>query len=774
MPNTKLKKHIENILAERYYLKNESSWGQLAARVSSIYPPMLESITNRVFIPSTPTLMNLNTKGERYGTLSSCFILEIEDSLDNIMDSMKEAAIVTKMSGGVGYEWSNLRGSNENVKSIGANSGGVLPFIQIFDSVLDGVQQGGRRRGAGMSMLSIYHPDILKFINAKTGDTTKYTRSNFSVRPDEKFYKTLLGTPDKFFKTKNITDGKENILVDEVGTQYTYKMLWDKIIHSAWEYAEPGIFNGHLAVERCTCKHITVRVFSNPCSEYVHIPNTSCNLGSINLAALVDINICNAGAAVAFNWKRFESLIEIAVDYLNEVIDNNNYPIKKIKDETLAVRPIGLGEMGLAHLFYLLGIKYDSIEGSKMARLINRFMTLIAIRRSMELAKKYGKTYKYYDYNTFMEANKRFFTEDTFMGINVVELADNIEKYGVYNSCFTSIAPTGTISYIADTSSGMEPVTGLVITRKVEKENKVYEYVYLIDPIFEQFVNKHHPDTKEKIYEYVSSHSGSCQGCPLLSKEEQALYVVAGDITPMWHLQILAAIANNVSLSVSKTINLPKDCSERDISEVYLKAQELGVIGVTVYRDGSREGILVHKDGNAFVVKKNSSPKRPKDVKGELNLFTVGKHDYYTAVGFDDVGNVFEVFTGFNEGKKDEVLSVATAGTIRKLQRGDYIFIGDNKEKFCLTNGHSDDTADALTRSISWGLRHGGGIDFAVHQLEKTRGSMLSFAKVLARTLKKYIAEGTLIHGEKCPSCGNDLKRIEGCIKCPCCGWAKC
>jgi len=762
----KLDTHIENILGERYYLESEKSWEQVAKRVSSVHPDMYEYILNRTFIPSTPTLMNLNTKGERHGTLSSCFIMGITDSIDGIMDSMKEAAVVTKMAGGVGYCFTVLRGSNEIVKSISAKSGGVMAFIGIFDAVLDGVRQGGRRRGAGMSMLSIYHPNILDFINAKYADENAYSRSNFSVWIDDDFYDALEKSPDKLFKTKNVVDGKENVLLNEKNDPMTYSALWKKIIHNAWKCAEPGIFNGSIALERCSCKHISKEVFCNPCSEYVHLPYTSCNLASLNITKFVTDD-------GKIDWVKLEKAVEEATIYLNGIIDNNEYPIDKIKEATLAVRPIGLGMMGLAHAFYMMGIPYGSDAAYEITAKISKFLTLVSMRKSMELAKKYKKTYKHYDYNVFMDANKRFFEEKEFMGIDLVELKKNIKEYGVYNSCFTSIAPTGTISYIADCSSGMEPVFGLAFTRKIEKDNKVYEHVNLLDPVFDAYVEKNHKDKKEKILEYVMKNKGSCAGCPDLTKEEQKIFITAPEIDAEWHVKIQSAVANNISLSVSKTINLPKDVTEKEIGNIYLKAHKLGIIGVTVYREGSRKGILVHEDAN-FLIKKNNAPKRPRDVKGELQLFTIGKHKYYTAVGFDNEGNPYEVFAGFNEGKKDEILTKPTTGIIRKLKRGDYIFISDlDNDKFVLTNGHSDDSADALTRSISGGLRHGEPLEFIVHQLEKSYGSILSFSKVLARTLKKYIEDGTPIVGETC-TCGGKLVRKEGCATCVSCGRSKC
>jgi ribonucleoside-diphosphate reductase alpha chain len=760
----KLDTHIENILKERYYLKNESSWQHVSHRLSeTILPEMYDAILNRTFIPSTPTIMNLNTKGERIGTLSSCFILDIEDSMGEIMDSMKDAAYVTKAAGGVGYNFSKLRGSTENVKSISANSGGVMAFIGIFDAVLDGVRQGGRRRGAGMSMLSIYHPDILKFVDAKQKEGV-YERSNFSVAPDTEFYEVLQNDPYRIFQTKNVVDGKRNDLVDEKGMKYTYQMLWDKIIHNAWSFAEPGIFNSDISADRCTCKHITRNVFCNPCSEYVHIPYTSCNLASLNILHFVKNK--------KIDWNHLGEMVGKSVVYLNGIIDQNDYPIEKIRKETLNVRPIGLGVMGVAHAMYALGIPYDSQEAYNFGEKLSRFITIKGMQRSMELAREKGESYPYFDYDVYIDANKRFFTEDEFMGINLVELKENIKKYGARNSCITSIAPTGTISYIADCSSGIEPVFGLVFTRKIEKENKVYEHVYLVDPVFKKYVESYHEKDSEKIYKYVSGNKGSCQGCKHLTEEEQSIFKVAGDITPEWHVKVLSAFANNVSLSVSKTINLPKDCSEKELGDVFLQAHKLGIIGVTVYRDGSRRGILVHDDSATKLVKTNA-PERPDLLSGEVHQFTVDGKKYYAAVGLLD-GNPFEIFTGRNEDKNGNVYipKQEKLGNIVKEGKRNYVYHTSDGESYVLTNGHSSDTADALSRMCSVSLRHGADIAFVVEQLGKVEGSLVCYSKVLARTLKKYIKDNT-VSTEEC-SCGTKYVYSEGCKKCPSCGSSKC
>lgn len=772
----KLKPHVEKLLSERYYLKHELSWEQLSRRISDIHTPMYDYILNRVFIPSTPTLMNLNTNGERNGTLSSCFILGMDDSIDSIMNSMKDAAIVTKMTGGVGFNFSKLRGANENVKSISANSGGVMSFINIFDSVLDGIRQGGKRRGAGMSMLSIYHPDILSFIDAKVTDTTKYTRSNFSVCTDSIFYEVLKKSPTKLFKTRNVVDGKDRILTDSFGTEYTYKMLWDKIIHNAWLRAEPGIFNGEIAADRCSCKHITREVFSNPCSEYTHIPYTSCNLGSINLSSFVVDD--------KFDWKSFETIIENSVIYLNGVIDNNQYPIEKIKIETMSVRPIGLGEMGLAHLLYLLKIPYDSDMAMSLSTDINRYMTTVSMRKSMELARDRNKTYNYYNYDVFMDANARFFDKDEFMGIDLVELKSNIKKYGVHNSCFTSIAPTGTISYIADCSGGMEPVFGLVFTRKIEKDNKSYEHVYIVDPIFEKYIEKTYPGNKIKIYEYISNNKGSCQGCTYLTDSEKQIFKVAGDITPRWHLNILSAVANNVSLSVSKTINLPKNCSEKEIGDIFIDAHKMGVIGVTVYRDESREGILVHKkDSESSFIQRRDAPKRPDDLDcdiHEMNVMLNGKSERFVSLVGKLSGTVYEIFVtrdlknklDFNKHKR---------GIIRKIKKGRYDLIvinGEEQVKIEDISSVFGGQLGTLSRLVSMSLRHGTPLQIIVDQLQKnTMSGFFDFDRCVSRVLKHYIKEGEIvITSDICPECKSKLIYVEGCKSCSDkeCGYTAC
>lgn len=753
---------IEKLLRDRYLLPEETGWEDLCKRLESLYKPMYEYMKDMTFIYSTPTLMNFCKNGERLGTLSSCFPMDVRDSIEDITDAIKEASLVTKFGGGIGYDFSKLRASCETITTLGAKSSGPVTFIEGFNAVLDMIRQGGKRRGAGMAMLDITHPDILEFITVKA-DRNKLSRFNLSVRVPDSFYKKLKKDPNLPHIVKAVVSGEEFELKDSDGKTITVGQLWDQIMTQAWENGEPGIFNSDIAFRQCTVTNLNPHVLANPCSEFANIPNTSCSLASTNLSHLVE--------GTKFNWAKYRDITSHGVRAQNNVIDMNRYPIKAIKDITLKTRPIGLGYMGLAHALFKMGIPYNSKEAIKFTENVTRFMTVKAMCASVELAKETGKSYEAFDYDLFMLANERFFKYKTCRGIDMEKLAKRIKRYGIRNSAFTAIAPTGTISTLSECSSGIEPVFALTYMRKVEVGNKEYEIMYITDPVFKAYLDENFDEVKQaKILKEISENKGSCQKCKDIPIKFKKLFVVAGDLTPTEHLDILEAAAKNTSMSVSKTINLPEDVKKSVLSDVFIDAHSRGIIGVTVYRQGSREGILLTENGEENKIIEQDAPTRPKSLPCHVYKIKVKGDQWIVFVGlFND--HPYEVFAG----KVDlvDLPSSIKEGFITKVKSSVYRFEHEG-EVIIKDIGRIFESAEqeALTRMISTNLRHGTPVEFVNDQLSKSNGTIVDFNKAILRALKSYMKELKL--SKSCPSCGCDIVMKEGCQTCIHCGWSKC
>jgi len=768
-----MKESIIHFLRQRYFLSHEGSWDDIARRMCEVYPDMLPHIQAMEYLPSSPTLMNFNTKGEKIGTLSSCFTMDIQDSIEGIFDAIKECAIVTKNGGGVGYNVSALRGSSELVSGINRPSSGPLPFIGVINSTLDSIMQGGVRRGAGMAMLDIDHRDILSFVTAKL-DTSLYTRLNFSVRVSDKFYQQLETNPDEPWIVKNRVDGHEFALKDTDGNVVSARRLWDTIIECAWKSGEPGIFNCDIATRQCPVVHLGTNVLSNPCSEFVSVPYLSCNLGSINVSKFVH--------GKRFNWDGFEALITKSVRYIDTLIDLNHYPLDRIRQLTLQARPIGLGCMGVAHALYKKEIPYNSERGYKFADELIKYLTLRSIQESVELAKEKGAC-EAFDYDIYMNAFIRFFEHDgEVRNISIGKLQKDIKRYGVRNVVTTSIAPTGSISFIADCSSGIEPVFALTYERKIEVGNKEYESVYITDPVFEEYLDSNYDETKKThILKHIVEHNGSCQTCELIPENMRHVFVVAGDIHPLEHLEFLERVSRNCSTSVSKTINLPYTSTREDVSGVYINAHKKGIIGVTVYRDGSREGVLLHKGSDRpSKLVFHHAPKRPQVLDCDVHRITSKGEKWIAFVGLipvdgnDSLKSPFEIFCG----KIEDVnlpKNIIT-GKLIKVTSGHYSFEYDGEVLIGnILKTFNNEDHDDFARMVSLSLRSGVMIAHLCDTLRKSKGGLDKFSKVLARVLKVYIPDGELASG-KCEICGSKLVYRNGCIECsnPLCGNTRC
>ena len=753
-----MKEHVKVILKERYLTSNENSWEDLVNRVSEVYPDIKQDMMDMNFIFSSPTLMNFGVKdssNKLSGTLSSCFPMGITDSMEDIMESVKEAALVTKACGGVGYNFSSLRSSKETIKSIDRHSSGPIPFIKIFNSVLDGVQQGFRRRGAGMAQLSIFHPDIISFIETKSDYTNQsFNRFNFSVRIPDEFYDKLNKTPDDVMKVKKVTKD-EWIPLEHNGTEYTYKMVWDLIISQAWKSAEPGIFNESIAWNRFSCKNKYDNVLANPCSEHISAPYSSCNLGSINLSNYVEGD--------DFNYNKLAEIVDKGIRALDAVIDSNYFVIDKIEEVTKDIRPVGLGTMGIHHALIKMGIPYGSKQGRDKVEEVLMFITKKAMETSIELASE-KEPYPSFDYNTYVEANKRFLDSN---------IKSKLKKVGIRNSLLTNIAPTGTLSYIADCSSGIEPVFALSFIRKIEKA-KGFEPVCLTDSVFESYINDKYPDQSEEIINYVLDNKGSCQGCDILTKKEQDIFKVSNDISANDHLDMLGIASNSVTSAVSKTINLPKEATKQEVADVYLNAHKKGIIGVTVYREHSREGVLLTEEQKETSIVRKDAPKRPKELECDIHELNVDNEHYIVLIGKLN-GKLYELFVT-KDNKKQLQLSKHKHGIIVKKSKHVYDLISIEGESIIENIGdHFNDSFSAIARLISAHLRHGTPLKYIVHTINKdTYKRFYGFEKSISRVLKKYINNGENAD-MPCPECEDgSLIYVEGCISCMKCGYAKC
>lgn len=742
--------NILNILKTRCFIENESSWNQLSRRVAKIYPPIEKYIKNMSFIPSSPTLMNAGTK---MGTLSSCFPMGITDSIVGIFDSIKECAIVTKYSGGVGYDFSSLRGSNETVKGIGNKvSSGPISFMRVFNESLDSVRQGGRRRGAAMGLLSIYHPDILNFIRCKE-DVSNLNMFNISVKIDKKFYESLEKTPDKQHNVTLVTTG-ESIPLESDGKFYTVKDIWDTIIEKSWLTGEPGIFNVDIAKERCSTINYSDEVIINPCSEFTNHPYTSCMLGSINLNKMFKNN--------SIDWTKIKLLINDIILFMDNIFKINNYPIDKIKKTTLDVKPIGIGIMGLDDLFKKMGYYYGSPESIQLTKNLMKYITLLCMRKSVDMViNKEAEVYNAFDTDTFLSANKRFFEEPTCREISIDLLVSDIKKYGIAHSSFTSIAPTGSISTIAECSGGIEPHYANVYNRRLEDNTSFPVYN---NTLLEYLNKKKNEKDKQKVLDYIIKHNGSCQGCGVLLEKEQMLFRTANEIPMDQHLSIVEAANRYTSLSVSKTINCPESTGKDEISKAFLSSYKRNLIGVTVYRDNSRNNILSTNS-------KRFSPKRPTVLSCNVERVTVNGEKWIIFVSFYN-DTLYEVFAGKVCGI--DIPNIIKKGQIERKKKGHYSFIYENQILVeNISDSFNNDTYEAITRLLSTSLRHGIPIRFLVQQLGRAKGVIYDFAKVLKRVLSKYLENQEI--EDVCPDCNSRLIRIEGCVRCANeCGFSQC
>ncbi|MBD5559989.1 MAG: vitamin B12-dependent ribonucleotide reductase [Clostridia bacterium] len=671
------------------------------------------------FMPNSPTLMNA---GRELGQLSACFVLPIADSMEDIFDAVKNAALIHKSGGGTGFAFSRLRPAGSTVNSTGGVASGPVSFMKVFNSATEAVKQGGTRRGANMGILRVDHPDILDFIECKK-DLSEITNFNISVGVTERFMQAVEG--DRNYPLIDPHTGEE---IRELRA----RDVFDKIVAMAWQNGEPGIVFLDRINKDNPVPALGEVESTNPCGEQPLLPFESCNLGSVNLSAFVR----RGREGSYFDWEEYGRVIREAVHFLDNVISVNHYPLPQIKEMTLKTRKIGLGVMGFSDMLYMLGIPYNSPAAVELAEKLMRFLQTEAREKSAELAE----------------------TRGTFPAWEESVLAS--ERLRQRNATVTTIAPTGTISIICGTSSGIEPVFALSYIRNVMDNDELVEG----HPYFEQVLRErglYSPELMKRL-----AQEGSVQNMPELPADIRRVFVTAHDISPEDHVRMQAAFQKYTDNAVSKTVNFSHEATKKDVRTVYELAYRLGLKGVTIYRDGSRDSQVLN------IGKVNSSEPQPEESKGIVarerpevtqgitQKVKIGCGNLYITVNYDDRG-ICEVFTNLGRAGGCPSQSEATSRLISQALRSG-MDVNELVEQLRGIRCHST-------------LRKGG--DVKVLSCPDAIGRVL---QAVARMRGEQVAP--LMQDElkspglptTCPECGEVLEYEGGCNICKACGYSKC
>jgi len=524
-------------------------------------------MVNRKFMPNTPAIANF---GNYLGMGSACFVLSVEDSIDDIMDKLKAASIIFKSGGGVGYNFSKLRPEGDYVKTTGGVASGPLSFMSMFDNMTDVIKQGGIRRGANMGIMNSNHPDILKFIKSKDGNKA-LKNFNISTLIMGDFWKYL--EKREPYPLVNPRNGKVVAHVEP-------RQLFDLIAYQAWESAEPGVlFEDRINQYNPFYKWLGPVVTTNPCGEVLLYPYESCNLGSLNVWSFIEKK---NGGKPHINWTEFEQAVKVATKFLDNVVDVNLYPLKEIEEMTLSTRKLGLGVMGVGDVLYELEIPYNGKTGQDFMEKLMEFVNYHSKVVSIDLAKDRGSMPNYK--KSFYQEGKlpiSGFYDKSSWSFDWDKISKDAKKFGIRNGYTTVIAPTGSISMIAGCSSGIEPVYSLVFEKHVTVGN-----FYYVDPVFEEKMQKEGL-MDDALIKDVASHGGSLGLLSYIPEKFKKFFVTAHDISPKDHIRAMAIFQRWTDSSISKTNNFPADATVDDVKEAYLLAYKLGCKGVTVYRDGS-------------------------------------------------------------------------------------------------------------------------------------------------------------------------------------------
>lgn len=751
LPQPQLKPNTDVVLQKRYLRKSldgrftesprdlfwrvasaiaaeEGKYEGSSREPESLARDFYDLMTSWKFLPNSPTLMNAGTD---LGQLSACFVLPVGDSIEEIFDAVKFAAMIHKSGGGTGFSFSRLRPKESRVGSTGGVASGPVSFLRIFNTATEQIKQGGTRRGANMGILRVDHPDVLDFIRAKEKEG-EFNNFNLSVGLTEAFMQAV--EKDEHYDLRAPNTG-------EVVDRLRARDVFDLLVRKAWQSGDPGIvFLDRINRDNPTPEQGEIES-TNPCGEQPLLPFEACNLGSINLSCfyLPGHNDDADPARDGIDWDELRRVVHLSVRFLDNVIDASLFPLPRIAETVRKNRKIGLGVMGFADLLFELGVPYNSQAGIELAERIMGFVQEEGHKASAQLAKERGP---FPAYASSVYAKK---------------------KKGPYrNATVTTIAPTGTLSIIAGCSSGVEPLFALCFTRNILDGERLVE----VNPHFEAALAAAGLATPELMDSVVAR--GSIQDMDFLPAKLRKVFVTAMDIEPVWHLRMQAAFQRHTDNAVSKTVNLPNSATEQDIFDIYWLAYKEGCKGVTVYRDGCKSIQVLATGEGQKKMDGESAPqgqaapaartasavrKRPDMVQGFTQKVQTGLGAMYLTVNEVD-GEPFEVFATI--GKSGRSITAK---------------------------------AEAIGRLVSLALRSGVHVRDVVAQIKgiggehpvfRGKGLLLSIPDAIAWVLEKrylkneHIGEVNDLEVQRCPECGEPLVFQEGCLICPACGFSRC
>ena len=712
----------------------EARHGRSAAAVREVAEAFYDMMVGSYFLPNSPTLMNAGKgNGLQY---SACYVLPVGDSMEEIFDSVKAAAIIHKSGGGTGFAFSRLRPKDDLVASTGGRASGPVSFLRVFNSATEAVKQGGTRRGANMGILKVDHPDVLEFIECKLdGGITNF---NISVAATNVFMEAL----DK---------GEEYDLINphtgKVTGRLSAQEVFSRIVRAAWRTGDPGM----VFIDRINASpanptpEIGQIEATNPCGEQPLLPNEACNLGSLNIAKFARRGPDNEWT---IDWEDMERVIRLAVRFLDDVIEMNPYPLHEIDATVKSNRRIGLGIMGWADLLFLVGIPYDSPEAIGLAERLMTFVKDTAHDQSAKLAEERGPFPNW---------------------------SRSIYQHGrpMRNSTVTTIAPTGTISMIAGCSSGVEPIFALAFEHRV-KQPDGERVLTFVNETFEAIAREQGWFSDALMQEIA--RRGSLHGIPGVP-ESAHVFKTSHEIGYEWHVRHQAAFQRATDNGVSKTINLPNGAGEDEVANAYRLAWELGCLGITVFRDGCKGEQVLNVGIGGLKKDKVETPALavgPAIIKPRPHSLTGTTYRTETPIGtaFITVNETlgdepFEVFVQVGKGGSDTMAVAEALGRLISL---------------ILRLPSPFSAQRRLEEIISQLSRIGGGQPTGFGPAK-----ILSLPDAIARTLAEHIGElkpappsasitnGKKTIGDLCRECGQaTFIYEEGCKKCLSCGYNEC